>query len=173
MGVLAFDAEGDEVLHLVGFRIDHWRFAVRLAQVKTSMLPCPITRVFHTPSFVQGIISLHGAIVCVLDLGRLLGLRGTGAKYRRFLVVADQGVEAAIPVHDVFRIPEVQASRVEPVPPHLPQDSRALLEGVINTSSLEAHLRSEGEEDTITLVNAATVFDAPPLRVLRGLSARR
>ena len=170
--MVAFEDEGD-VLHLVGFRIDHWRFAVRLAQVKTSMLPSSITRVFHTPPFVQGIISLHGAIVCVLDLGRLLGLRSTGAKYRRFLVIADQGVEAAIPVHDVFRIPEVPSSCVEAVPPHLPRESRLLLEGVINTSSLAPEVRSEGEDDTMTLVNAATVFDAPPVRVLRGLSDHR
>ncbi len=157
----------DEFLHLVGFRIEHWRFAVRLSQVKTSMLPCPITRVFHTPSFVQGIISLHGAIVCVLDLGRLLGLKTTGAKHRRFIVLSDGGVEAAIPVHDVFRIPEVMASEVGPVPVHVPPDNRMLLEGILNMSARNRE-PSEAAEDTITLVNARTLFDAPALRALRG-----
>lgn len=159
---------GEDTLHLVGFRIEHWRFAVRLDQVKTSMLPCPITRVFHTPPFVQGIISLHGAIVCVLDLGRLLGLRGTSAKYGRFLVVSDDGIDAAIPVHDVFRIPEVTARQVGPLPPHLPSENSALLEGVINTSALEKGTK-ESSEDTITLLNVSTLFDSPPLRALRGI----
>lgn len=159
---------GEDALHLVGFRIEHWRFAVRLDQVKTSMLPCPITRVFHTPPFIQGIISLHGAIVCVLDLGRLLGLRSTSAKYGRFLVVSNDGIDAAIPVHDVFRIAEVSARQVGPVPPHLPSESSALLEGVINTSSLEGGTK-ERSEDTITLLNVSTLFDSPPLRALRGI----
>lgn len=162
---VAFDQ--DETLHLVGFRIEHWRFAVRLAQVKTSMLPCPITRVFHTPPFVHGIISLHGSIVCVVDLGRLLGMRGIGSKYRRFLVVSDHGIEAAIPVHDVFRIPEIPASAIGPVPAHVGAEERALLEGVINTSGLGAGFE-ETNEDTITLVDAATLFDSRPIRALRG-----
>jgi len=156
----------DGALRLVGFRIEHWRFAVRIAQVKTSMLPCPITRVFHTPPFVQGIISLHGAIVCVIDLGCLLGLSSTGAKYRRFLVVAHEGIEAAIPAHDVFRIPELPSSKVAPVPPHVSPDNRTLLEGVINTSDLAPDQARAGE-NTITLVHAATLFEAPPIRALR------
>jgi len=164
----AFFGDDVDLLHLVGFRIEHWRFAVRLSQVKTSMLPCAITRVFHTPAYVQGIISLHGAIVCVLDLGRLLGLRSTGAKYGRFIVISDDGIEAAIPVHDVFRIPEVPASEIGPVPLHVPSESRSLLEGIINTSSLGSQF-ADAAEDTITLVNAATLFDSKPLRALRGV----
>ena len=154
-------------LSLVGFRIDHWRFAVRLAQVKTSMLPCPITRVFRTPPYVKGVISLHGAIVGVLDLGRLLGLRSSGAKFNRFIVINDGSLEAAIPVHDVFRLPEVSLDRVEPVPVHVTPDNRALLEGIINISGLNATAEGPGE-DTITLINTPQLFDAPPIRALRG-----
>ena len=162
----AGSVEGDDALHLVGFRIEHWRFAIRLAQVKTSMLPCPITRVFRTPPYVRGIISLHGMIVGVLDLGQLLGLRSSGAKYGRFLVINSGSVDAAIPVHEVFRVPEVASDSVEPVPVHVSPDQRGLLEGVINLSALQAS--NDSGEDTITLLNAAQLFDAPPMRALRG-----
>jgi chemotaxis signal transduction protein len=155
---------GSATLKLVGFRIEHWRFAVRLAQVKTSLLPCPITRVFRTAPHVKGIISLHGAIVGVLDLGHLLGLRSSGAKFSRFIVLSDGGVEAAIPVHEVFRVPEVSTDRIEPVPVHVAPDNRVLLEGIINTSGLP----SDAGEDTITLIDAAQLFDAPAIRALRG-----
>lgn len=168
MSDLATPDDDDALLHLVGFRIDHWRFAVRLSQVKTSMLPCAITRVFHTPPFVQGIISLHGAIVCVLDLGRLLGLRTAAAKARRFLVLSDHGVDAAIPVHDVFRAPEISAQEIGPVPPHVMPPARSLLEGVINTASIANRVDQAGE-DSITLLNAAMLFEAAPIRALRGL----
>ena len=35
----------EPVLDLVGFRIEHWRFVVRLSQVKTSVMPTEVTRV--------------------------------------------------------------------------------------------------------------------------------
>ena len=122
-------SDEQDVLKLVGFRIDDWRFAVRLAQVQTSLMPCRITRVFHTPPFVSGIISLRGTIVCVLDLGRLLGLGGSTATHRRFLVVRESGIQAAIPVHDVFRIPDIPAELVEPLPPSVEPSQRSILEG--------------------------------------------
>lgn len=165
MNIVAPDSS--EPLELMGFRIEHWRFAVRLSQVKTSMMPCPVTRVFLTPPFVSGIISLHGSIVCVLDLGKLLALSSSGAKFRRFVVLSDNGVEAAIPAHDVFRIPDVNPSEIEPVPANLPPDHRMLLEGVINQAAREDVHPEVG--NTITLLNAKTLFDSPPLRALRGL----
>lgn len=157
----------EDVLKLVGFRIEDWRFAVRLEQVRTSLMPCEVTRVFQTPEFVRGIISLRGTIVGVLDLGRLLGLDESTRAHHRFLVVSESGIQAAIPVHDVFRIPEIPADRVEPVPSSLDAPLRAILEGVINTSGIQG-IDADGGEDTLTLLDVATLFDAPNVRALRS-----
>jgi purine-binding chemotaxis protein CheW len=159
--------DAGESLKLVGFRIDDWRFAVRLEQVQTSLMPCEITRVFHTPDFIRGIISLRGTIVCVLELGRLLGMGGSPRPHHRFLVVSHGGVQAAIPVHDVFRVPEIPAGAVEPLPPSLDASQRTLLEGVINMSSLPEADAVAGM-DTLTLVDARTLFEAPEVVSLRS-----
>jgi len=159
-------APAEDVLNLVGFRIEDWRFAVRLAQVRTSIMPCPVTRVFHVPDYVQGIISLRGTIVGVLDLGRLLGLTGTAGGFRRLIIVSARNVQAAIPVHDVFRVPDVSVDRVGPLPSSVGPTQRQYLEGIINTSGMET--RGSGDEDTITLVDAAMLFESPALRALRG-----
>jgi purine-binding chemotaxis protein CheW len=158
-----------EVLSLVGFRIEDWRFAVRLSQVRTSLMPTEVTRVFHTPAFVQGIISIRGTIVCVLDMGRLLGLVGSSNPYHRFLVVSQGGVQAAIAVHEVFRIPEIPAAKVEPLPPSMDVNQRAVLEGVINTAGIEG-IEMPGTEDTLTLLDAASLFESPQLAALRRRS---
>ena len=155
------------VLRLVGFRIADWRFCIRLSQVQTSLMPCPVTRVFHTPEFVRGIISLRGIIVCVLDLGRLLGLGGQADSHHRFLVVSDSGIQAALPVDDVFRIPEIPADLVEPLPASVAPAHRAILEGVINTASLEDVHDGSGE-DTLTLIDAGALFEAPDVAALRS-----
>jgi purine-binding chemotaxis protein CheW len=160
-------ADGD-ALKLVGFRIEDWRFAIRLEQVQTATMPCPITRVFHLPEFVLGIISLRGTMVGVLDLGRLLGMTGgSGGSFQRLLVVSGRGIQAAIPVHDVFRIPDVAPELVAPVPASVPPACRAYLEGVINTTAVPGCSTAEGET-TITLVDVATIFDSPAIRVLTG-----
>lgn len=161
------DAEDASVLRLVGFRIADWRFCVRLSQVQTSLMPCEITRVFHTPEYVRGIISLRGIIVCVLDLGRLLGLGGQADAFQRFLVVSDAGIQAAIPVSEVFRIPEIPADLVEPLPASVSASQRGVLEGVINTSGLEG-LDGQGGEDTLTLIDAGTLFESPEIASLRS-----
>ncbi len=161
------DAADGSVLRLVGFRIADWRFCVRLAQVQTSLMPCEITRVFHTPEFVRGIISLRGIIVCVLDLGRLLGLGGQADAHHRFLVVSEGGVQAAIPVRDVFRVPEIPGGLVDPLPASVAPAHRTILEGVINTAGLEGADGGTGE-DTLTLIDAGTLFDAPEVAALRS-----
>jgi purine-binding chemotaxis protein CheW len=160
-------AEGATALRLVGFRIADWRFCIRLAQVQTSLMPCEITRVFHTPEFIRGIISLRGIIVCVLDLGRLLGLAGRSDSQQRFLVVSDSGVQAAIPVGEVFRIPEIPADLIEPLPASVDPAKRAILEGVINTAGLEGVDGRTGQ-DTLTLIDAGTLFEAPEVAALRS-----
>jgi purine-binding chemotaxis protein CheW len=159
----------EDVLKLVGFRIEDWRFAVRLEQVKTSIMPCRVTRVFCLPDYVQGIISLRGSIVGVLDLGRLLGIPSSSGGHRRLIVVESQGlgIQAAIPVHDVFRVPDVPRDAVAPLPPSVSTAQKPYLEGIVNLSGIT---EQTGEGDTITLVDADTLFDAPALRELRGAS---
>ncbi len=160
--------EGEETLKLVGFRIEDWRFAVRLEQVQTSIMPCSVTRVFHVPPFVRGIISLRGTIVGVLDFGRLLGVSSAQGAHRRFLIVSSRGTQAAIPVHDVFRIPDLPASMIGELPPSVLPVHKQYLEGIINTSSMPEAASVEGEAHTITLVDAEMVFEAPAIRSLRG-----
>lgn len=154
-------------LELVGFRIGDWRFAVRLSQVKTSVMPTEVTRVWLMPPWVKGIISLHGNIVCVLDLGQLLGLADVSSRWSRLMVITDGRVEAAIPVHEVFRIPEVPAQLVEPLPPTVDARNRELLQGIVNTTALSPD-RSGGGEDTLTLIDTSQLFAAPEVKALRG-----
>ena len=154
-------------LELVGFRIGDWRFAVRLAQVKTSVMPAQVTRVWLMPPWIKGIISLHGSIVCVLDLGELLGLADVSGRWARFMIITDGLAEAAIPVHEVFRVPEVPARLLAPLPPTVQAAQRELLEGIVNMTSLDPG-RSGGGEDTLTLLDAAQLFGAPEVRALRG-----
>lgn len=156
-----------ESLKLVGFRIEDWRFAVRLEQVKTAIMPSTITRVFHVPDYIRGIISIRGTIVGVLDLGQLLGLSRATGGYSRLLVVSGGGVQAAIPVHDVFRVPDIAPDAVVPLPTNLQPSQKQYLEGIVNTAGLAGYSGREGE-DTITLIDVAMIVDSQALRELRG-----
>lgn len=158
----------EELLNLVGFRIEDWHFAVRLEQVQTSILPCPVTRVFHLPDFVLGIISLRGTIVGVLDLGRLLGLSASSSAFRRFVVVKSDGIQAAVPTHEVFRIPPISPALISALPHSVTPTQKQYLEGIINTSALQGWSESDDRSDTITLIDVAQIFGSQALRTLRG-----
>jgi purine-binding chemotaxis protein CheW len=162
-------ADDRDVLRLVGFRIEDWRFAVRFSQVRTSVLPCAVTRVFLLPSFVRGVINLRGTVVCVLDLGTLLGLDVEAGKMQRLLVVRDGGIEAAIPVNDVFRVPDLAADLVEPVPSGVSSAHREFIEGVVNLSRVPG-IDFSSAEATLTLIDVASIFASTPVRALRGMS---
>ena len=94
------------------------------------------------------------------------GLSRSTAGYQRLLVVSSGGVQAAIPVHDVFRIPDILPDAVEALPTSVSHAQKQYLEGIINTSGI-AEWKDAGE-DTITLVDVVTLFDTPAIRELRG-----
>jgi hypothetical protein len=81
--------------------------------------------------------------------------------------VSESGIQAALPVHEVFRVPEIPAAHLEPLPQGVDASQRAILEGVINMSTIEQAEAAEGR-DTLTLLDVASLFEAPQVQALRS-----
>lgn len=148
---VASDAEQRRI-QLVSFRLDQHLFAVPVEQVwrVEALVDCPIARVPGAATFLEGLISLRGRVIPVIDLKKRLGLSssppapeqivlGTAAVYppkARLLIVemeiagqADEKVAMIVDtVNDIRWFP---AASLRPPPPMVAEISGEYLLGVL------------------------------------------
>jgi purine-binding chemotaxis protein CheW len=76
----------------------------------------------HAPPFIPGVIHWRGAILSLLDLGKLFGLRESGiADVHACIIVEAAGQRVALVAGDVDDICSVPRNQVQPIP-ELPGD---------------------------------------------------
>jgi purine-binding chemotaxis protein CheW len=89
------------------------RFAVPLSQVRTVVLPRPLSRVPRSPPPMMGIMNLRGRVVTVVDLAALLGQERTGPPGKVLLI--DRGrTELGLAVGEVTGIVPLEARLCPP-----------------------------------------------------------
>ena len=97
----------------------------------------PLTRVFHAPESVAGVMSLRGEILPVIDLGVVLGSReptSRDAEGARIVVVREQGGarrRAGLLVDELGKIRELPPEGLTEVPSTIVAPMRDFVLGVI------------------------------------------
>lgn len=115
------------------------RIAFAIDDVQEVLAPRVITRLFHTPAALLGVIGLRGEILPVLDLGALL----TGAPPRasdgpdeRFVVLRT-AVDGNKPSSFAVRVARLDPLRdageqpLEPLPPGVPELAARVSRGMV------------------------------------------
>jgi purine-binding chemotaxis protein CheW len=140
-------------MQLVCFFLGGQELAVPIDRVRETIDLRPITRVFHTPPSVVGILNLRGEILAVLDPGRLLGLGMTASSDGARIVIIEAGPRSAGLVVDALgSIREVESHALAPAPSTIAPEISSLLLGVVSTV-----------ERPISVLDAAKVLYAPEL----------
>lgn len=100
---------------LVVFTLGDESYGVSIEAVNTIIRLPEITRVPHSPDFVDGVINLRGVIVPVIDLRRRFGLPVTEAtKATRVVVVENHGVLIGMVVDAVTETLRMPVANIEP-----------------------------------------------------------
>lgn len=99
----------------------------------------PVTRVFHAPAVLAGIINLRGEVLPVLDLSRLLRSEASSSKQAeaRIVVVREaSGLKrrAGLRVDALLGLLDVPPQGLSVVPSSISSSIRPLVVGVIPTS---------------------------------------
>jgi len=142
-------------VRLVCFELRQQELALPIAEVRETLPLRPITRVFLTPPCLAGIFSLRGDIVPVIDLSVLLGLSPTTIEDdSRIVVVGHGGTTVGIVVDRLRELRTIDAA-LEPPPPNLPAEVRALLLGIAATQS-----------GTVRVLDIQTILGCDQLRAL-------
>ena len=103
---------------LVVFRLDGGQYAVDVDQVQEIIrVPATLIRVPNTPSDVEGVVSLRGGVLPVVDLRSRLGLPRTDREERQRIVVLAAGdARTGFIVDSVLEVARIPRQHLEPAP---------------------------------------------------------
>ncbi len=133
-GEAAVVATDGTAVQLVAFRLGDGDYAIDIMRIKEVLQPVPITIVPRTPTFLEGVMDLRGAILPVVDLRRRFGLPVVKSPREKLIIVAvdvglgpGRGLIVALVVDQVREPIRVLSSELKPAPPlmHLEADARA------------------------------------------------
>jgi purine-binding chemotaxis protein CheW len=105
---------------LVVFQLASEHFGVEISAVESIIKMQPITRMPHTPEFIEGITNLRGAILPVIDLRKRLGMPNTGSgerDNRRIVVININRRLVGMIVDAVEEVLKINSETVCPPPP--------------------------------------------------------
>jgi purine-binding chemotaxis protein CheW len=112
---------GPQELALLVFVVGARRLAIELHRTKEILRARKVTRLPRTPDYVEGIVSVRGKAMPVIDVGRRLGLGRNNDPDARFVIVQVFGNEpAALRVDRIVGVvrlrPELVAEPAAPIP---------------------------------------------------------
>ena len=64
----------DEITQLTAFKVGDEEYVVDILRIREIIRPLPVTPVRRGPRFVEGVISLRGSVIPVVDMRRRFGL---------------------------------------------------------------------------------------------------
>ena len=154
---------------IVVFELGSERFGVDIAKVESIIKMQPITRLPHTPEFVEGVTNLRGKVLPVIDLRKRLGLtyRETDRNSRIIVVSVDQ-VEVGMIVDEVSEVVTVPEGVVEAAPAIATNVDSVFIKGIAKLGS--AGSSKEQTEHLVILLDLTQVLSTNEKREVPALS---
>jgi purine-binding chemotaxis protein CheW len=127
----ADEEEEEEKLQLLVFLLGQEEYALNIMDIKEIIRPMEVTEVPKAPEYIQGIISLRGMIIPVMDVNKRLGLpvREHGHE-NRIIVVKWREHLFGLFVDSVVQVMNLPLARIEPPPEILGGVEGEFLRGV-------------------------------------------
>ena len=133
---------------MVIFELESEKFGVEIACVEGIVKLQEITRVPNSPDFIEGITSLRGTVLPVMDLAKRFGMEAIKRSGEsRIVVILFGGQKIGLVVSSVSEVVTFDDSIIEPPPP---------LVSSINTEYISGIARFE--EKLIILLNLENVL---------------
>jgi|JFJP01.1.fsa_nt_gi purine-binding chemotaxis protein CheW len=125
------DTDDIQGMLLVIFGLNGAWYGLEASQVQEVILVEDNTIVYHSPSYVRGIINLRGKIVTVLDLETKVGLPAHPVQVdSRILIVPWQQEQVGLLVEVVAEVVSLSREQIDPVPMNISDGLRHFLSGV-------------------------------------------
>jgi purine-binding chemotaxis protein CheW len=119
--------------HMVGFTVGKEEFGLDIMKVREIIRMVDITRIPNAPSFVQGIISLRGVVIPVIDFKKRFCIgeeRECKESDKRIVVVVIRDKTMGLIVDKVTHVVKLDAGQIFPPPEILKDDNRDYIGGI-------------------------------------------
>ena len=126
-------AQDDQVLQYVTFRLDDETYGINVMQIQEVLRYTEIAPVPGAPDYVLGIINLRGNVVTVIDTRRRFGLADAEVTDATRIVVMESSSQVmGILVDSVAEVVYLKASEIETAPNVGNEESAKFIQGVCN-----------------------------------------
>lgn len=120
-----------ECLEVVEFLLTYERYAVESAHVRTVHPLNDITPLPLTPSFVLGIINVHGQVISVVDIRKFFGLPERGlTDLNKVIILSADDMEFGILADEILGVRSIPIETIQPPLPTLTGIRAEYLKGV-------------------------------------------
>ena len=148
------------ILQLVSFRLGDEHFGVEILKVREINRMLEITKVPHSPDFVEGVINLRGTLIPIIDLRKRFGLRTKDHdRLTRVVVAQVDGNTFGFVVDAVTGVSKIQASTVEAAPPIVAGVDAEYIQGV-----------SKSDDRLLILLDLERIFSAGEEKQLKKVA---
>lgn len=116
-----------ETAQMVGFLVGGEEYCLDIRKVQEIIRILPITAILNSPADVEGVISLRGRVIPVIDFRKRFGIAGGNAiaeENRRIIVFAVGEATLGLVVDGVSQVVKFTRQQIEPLP-HLATGGRA------------------------------------------------
>lgn len=167
------DSNQDQVLvdenlsddeQVVVFLLDKEEFGVPIESVQEIVrVPEDLTRVPHSPAFVEGVVNLRGSVLPVIDLRLRLGLdQAERCDRQRIMVFLLNGLRTGFIVDHVAEVLRIPKSAIE-LAPHLSIEQGQMLSRMANL---------ETQKRMVQLIEPAYLIEADMLSELASVARK-
>jgi len=116
---------------LVVFELGDENFGVDISSVESIIKMQELTKVPHSPAFVEGVTNLRGIVLPVLDLRKRFGMdKADGTKDTRIVVTNVDGIKVGMIVDSVSEVLTIPDTVIESTPPMISSVDTAFITGI-------------------------------------------
>lgn len=121
----------EEQIQLATFRVGEEEYAINIMRIKEIVRMKEITHVAKSPEFVEGVITLRGMIIPVIDMRKRLGLESVDpSRDTRIIIVTVENIIIGLIVDHVAEVIKVKSENIQPASPVIKGVDSEYIQGV-------------------------------------------
>ena len=157
----------EQIIQLTAFKVGDEEYVVDILRIREIIRPLPVTPVRRGPRFVEGVISLRGSVIPVVDMRLRFGLPPleSDSSKRRVIILVIDGRVLGLIVDSVTEVVRVPRTSIRAAPGFLDAERAPYFMGVCHHRGrilvlLNVRNVVESDED-INLMTPAEVMGQP------------